>query len=206
MQSKVKNTFIDNAEDLDIVMSMYNLLEYGDNYCITKGSLQNYYRDEVSDNANENNENNADNYRINNKTITSKSFKCKTKIIRNTPTDNNNNTTDAEVVVPLKYLSNIWRSFDLPLINCEIELDVKWTKNCVISEIYKTPEVPVNPNANPRNPLIQATVKTTTKFQVNNAKLQVLAVTLSINNNIKFLENIGKDLKKQFLGTNIDLK
>ena len=157
----IKNQKYIYAEDLDIVMPMYNLLEYGDNYSITKGSLWNYYRDEVSDNANENNENNADNYRINNKTITSKSFKYKTKIMGNTPTDNDN-TTDAEVIVPLKYLSNIWRSFDLPLINCEIELDVKWTKNCVISEIYKTPEVPVNPNANPCNPLIQATVKATT--------------------------------------------
>ena len=60
MQSKIKNKFIDNAEDLDIVKPMYNLLEYGDNYSITKGSLWNYYRDEVSDNANGNNENNAD--------------------------------------------------------------------------------------------------------------------------------------------------
>ena len=46
---------MDNAEDLDIVMPMYNLLEYSDNYAMTSGSLWNYYRDEINDDANENN-------------------------------------------------------------------------------------------------------------------------------------------------------
>ena len=45
---------------------------------------------------------------------------------------NNNNILDAEVVVLLKYLNNFWRSLDLPLVNCEIELDLRWTSNCVI--------------------------------------------------------------------------
>ena len=103
--SKINNTFIDNAEDLDIVMPMYNLLEYSDNYSMTSGSLWNYHRDQVNDNANENN---AGNYRINkNKIITSKSFKYKTKIIGSTPNDMN--TLDAEVVISLNYLSNFWR-------------------------------------------------------------------------------------------------
>ena len=77
----------------------------------------------------------------------------------------------------------------MPLINCEIEFDLKWAKSCVISEICKTPEVPANPNANPPNPLIQATTTETT-FQINNAKLYVPFVTLSINYHIKFSENI----------------
>ena len=64
-------------------------------------SLWNYCRDEVNDNANENN---ADNHRINNKTITSRSFEYNTKLIGSTP--NGNNTSTTEVVVPLKYLSN----------------------------------------------------------------------------------------------------
>ena len=69
-------TFIDSAEDCDIVMSMYNLLEYSGNYSITSGSLFDYYRDEVNDDANENND--AGNYRVNNeKTMTSKSFEYK---------------------------------------------------------------------------------------------------------------------------------
>ena len=69
--SKINNTFVDNAEDLDIVMSMYNLLEYNDNYSMRSGILWNYYRDKVNDSANENND--ANNYRINNnKTTASK--------------------------------------------------------------------------------------------------------------------------------------
>ena len=117
--SKINNTFIGNAEDLDIVMPMYNLLEYSGNYSMTSGSLWNYYRDEINDSANENNC--ANNYRINNnKTATSKSFEYQTKLIESTP--NNNSSLNAEVVVPLKDFSNVWRSLDLPLINCEIEL------------------------------------------------------------------------------------
>ena len=86
-------------------MPMYNLLEYSDNYSMTSGSLWNYHRDQVNDNANENN---AGNYRINkNKIITSKSFKYKTKIIGST--SNDMNTLDAEVVISLNYLSNFWR-------------------------------------------------------------------------------------------------
>ena len=78
---------------------------------MASGRLWNYYRDEVDDDANEND---AANNRINkNKTTTSKSFEYKTKLIGNMP--NNNNILDAEVVVPLKYLSNFWRSLDLTL-------------------------------------------------------------------------------------------
>ena len=70
--SKINNTFTDNAEDLHIVMPMYNLLEYSDNYSMTSGSLWNYYRDEVNDDANENNA--ARIKTNNNKTITKKFF------------------------------------------------------------------------------------------------------------------------------------
>ena len=79
------------------------------------------------------------------------------------------NTLGTEVVIPLNYLINFWRSLHLSLINCEIGLDLKLTKNCVISEIYKTLEVPANPNANPPNPPIQATATTAATFQINNA-------------------------------------
>ena len=82
-------------------MPIHNLVEYNDNYSMT-GSFWNYYRDEVNDDANENN---ADNYRTNNnKGMTSKSFKYKTKIIESIPDDNN--TLDTEVVVSLKYWTN----------------------------------------------------------------------------------------------------
>ena len=100
--SKINSTFIDNAEDLNIVMPMYNLLEYSDNCSMTSGSLWNSYRDCISDDANENN---AANNRINsNKTITSKSFEYNTKLIESMP--NSNNILDAEFVVLLKYLCN----------------------------------------------------------------------------------------------------
>ena len=85
------------------------------------GILWNYYRDEVNDDANENND--SGNYRINNnKRTTSKSFGGKTKIMGSEP--DNNSKLDIEVVVPLKYLSNLWRSLDLLLINCKKELDL----------------------------------------------------------------------------------
>ena len=70
----------------------------------------------------------------------------KQKIIGSTPNDNN--ILDVEVVVPLKYLSNFWRSLDLLLINCEIELDLRWTKNCVMTEIWRT-FIAVSVNADP---------------------------------------------------------
>ena len=74
--SKINNTYIDNAEDLDIVIPVHNLLEYSENYSKTCGSLWNYYRDEVNDSANENNDGN--NFTINNnKTATSKSLEYK---------------------------------------------------------------------------------------------------------------------------------
>ena len=103
--SKINGVKIDNAEDLDVVMPMYNLLEYSKNYRKTTGSLWNYYRDEPSDPLSSNSE----------------SFKYKTSIAGKTPEDNNL-FTNAKLVIFSKYLSNFWRSLNIPLINCEIEL------------------------------------------------------------------------------------
>ena len=148
---------------------------------MTSRSLWNYYRDEVNEDANENN---AVNFRTNNnKTITSKDFKYKTKIIVITPDDNN--TLDTEVIVPLKYFNNFWRSLDLPLFNSEIELDLSWLENSTISQTNRTLEVPV-----------RATSTCNPKFQINNANLYVPVVTSSINDNIKFLENIKQAFKR----------
>ena len=141
--------------------------------------------DEINDSANKNDD--VNNYRINNKTTTSKYFEYKTKFIWSTP--NKNSRLNGEVVVPLKYMSNFWGSLDLSLINCEIELDLTWSKYFVISEISRTPEVE---GANPAD----ATLTNGATFQVNNAKPYVPVVTLSINDNIKFLENIKQGFKK----------
>ena len=91
------------------------------------GSLWNYYRDEINDSAIEIiNDGNNDG---NNKTTTSKSFEYETKIIGYT-SNNDNNVLDAEFVILLNYLSNFWRSLDLPLIYGEIKLGLRW-KNIV---------------------------------------------------------------------------
>ena len=109
-------------------IEMYNLLECNSNCSMTSGSLWNDYRDDMNDATNEI----AANRKLNNnKPTASKSFEYKTKIIGRTPA--NINTLDTEVVVPLTYLSNFWRFLDLPLINCEVELDLSWTKDCIIS-------------------------------------------------------------------------
>ena len=145
--------------------------------------MWNYYRDEVNDFASENND--ANNFRINNnKTTTSKSFEYKTKLNGSTP--NNDNRLDAEVVVPLKYLSNFWRYLNFPLIKCEVELDLSWSRYCAISEISRKSRTPT--------PEMTTTTNTAT-FQINNAKIYVPVVTLLINNNIKVLENIKQGFK-----------
>ena len=107
-------------------MPMYNSLKYSSSYSVTFESLWNHHRDELNDSANENNHAN----RINsNKTTTRKSFEYLAKIIGSTP--DNDNRLNGEVVGPLKHLSNFWRSLDLPLINCEIELDLSVSRYCV---------------------------------------------------------------------------
>ena len=103
--SKINGVEIDNAEDLDVVMPIYNPLEYSKNYRKTTGSLWNYYRDEPSNPLSSNSE----------------SFKYQTSIVGKTPEDNDS-LTKAKVVIPLKYIRNFWRSLNIPLINCEEEL------------------------------------------------------------------------------------
>ena len=72
----------------------------------------------------------------------SESFKSKIKITGNAPADCN--TKDIEIIVPLKYLSNFWRTLEIPLINCEVNLILTWSKDCVISSaIGETKFVPV---------------------------------------------------------------
>ena len=105
--SEINNTQIDNCKDVDIVMPMYNLIEYSDNYAKTPGRLWQYYRDETNDNL-------AD----------SESFKSKIKTAGKTPDDGNEK--DVEIMVPLKYLSNFWRTLEMPLINCEVSLILTW--------------------------------------------------------------------------------
>ena len=113
--SKINNTLIDNAEDLDVVMPMYNLIEYSK----TTESLWNYYRDEPNSGAAGN---------INYPSKESKSFDYKTSITGKLES-NNVEKDDIEIVAPLKYLSNFWGTLDIPLINCEVSLTLAWSEN-----------------------------------------------------------------------------
>ena len=110
--SETNNTQIDNAKDIDIVMPMYNLIEYSDNYAKTTGSLWQYCKDIPALNAN-------DDIIIFAEGNTTDSFNFKVKITGRT---GNNRTKDVEIMVPLKYLSNCWRTLEMPLINCEVNL------------------------------------------------------------------------------------
>ena len=119
--SKINGVKIDNAEELDVVMPMYNLLEYSKNYRKTTGSLWNYYRDEPNSSTVDDN--------ITHSILNSESFDYKANFMENGVTNNNLTKNDVKVVVPLKYLSNFWRSLNIPLINCEVELILSWFKN-----------------------------------------------------------------------------
>ena len=106
-------------------------------------SLWNYYRVEVNNNANENDD--AGNKMNNNKRKISNFFEYQTKAIE--PDDNN--TLDIEVVSPLKHLGNFWRILDFPLINCEVKLDLSWLEKCIITEIPITLRIVGDPDVNP---------------------------------------------------------
>ena len=98
--SEINNTQVDNAKDIDIAMPMYNLIEYSDNFAKTSGSLWQYFKDQPDDNDDMDE---------------SKSFKSKIKITGKTPDDDNEK--DVEIMAPLKYLSNFWRTLEMPLTN-----------------------------------------------------------------------------------------
>ena len=121
--NKINNTQIDNAEYIDIVMSMYNLIEYSDNYSKTSGSLWQYCKDAPAVNS-------AGNIVDFNGANATDSFNFKAKITGQT--DNNGIIDNVEIMGPLKYLGNFWRTLEMPLINCEVELILTWSAGCVI--------------------------------------------------------------------------
>ena len=154
--SKINGVQIDNAEDLDVVMPMYNLLEYSKNYRKTTGSLWNYYRDQPNSTIGDNN--------ITHSILNSESFDYKANFMENGVTHNNLTKNDVKIVVPLKYLSNFWRSLNIPLITCKIELILTWFKNCVlISKATREADYDADPVVrkidNPKNATFQITHK-----------------------------------------------
>ena len=138
--SKINNVLIDSEEDRDVIMPMYNLLEYSKNYRKTTGSLWNYYRDEPNNPpSNPSVGDNLSAAAYNADSITNyESFKYKRSITRETSNANQENSEKTEqentkaktilkIVVPLKHLSNFWRTLDMSLINCEVSLTLTWS-------------------------------------------------------------------------------
>ena len=165
--SKINNSQIDNAEYIDIVMPMYNLIEYSDNYPKTLGSLWQYCKDIPAV------DNDGDIVDFNGANATD-SFNLKTKITGQT---NNNGIINVEIIVPLKYLSNFWRTLEIPLINCEVELILNWSANCVIIYTNVDNQVPI--------------------FITTEANLYVPIVTLSTQDNEKLLPQLKSGFKRK---------
>ena len=135
-------------------MAMYYLIAHSDNYSKTSGSLWQYYKDDPNDNI-----------------VQSESFKSKIKITGKTT--NNGNTKDVEIIVPLKYLSNFWRTHEMPLINCEVNFILIWSKDFVITNSEDE-----------------------AKFAISETKLYVPVVTLSTQDNAKLHQQLKYGFKR----------
>ena len=122
--AKVNDIFVDEENHIYIAMPMYNLIEYSNNCSNTSGTLWQFKRDEVTDKD--------ANLTIDN----SQSFKYKAALLEKTANAVNNTNSsvkDVKIVVPLNYLSNFWRSLEMPLRNCKVYLELKWIKDCIFS-------------------------------------------------------------------------
>ena len=146
-------------------MPMYNLIEYSDNYSDSSGSLCGFKKDDVVNNADSTNDDNAP------------SFKYKASLIDGTEADGTEN--GVKIAAPLKYLSNFWISLEMPLINCKVELSLKWIENCVLTTAA-----------------IRADADTTgvdsATFKITGAKLYVPVIALSTEDNAKLTKQLSK--------------
>ena len=163
--TEITGILVDEANFINILMPMYNLIEYSYNYSNTSGSYWDFKRNNAVNNADVTNDNNAH------------SFKYKTSLITNT--EGSRTKKGVKKSVPLKYLSNFWRSLEMPLINCKVELSLKWIKNCVLTT------VPIGADAN-------ATGADGTTFKITDANLYVPIVTLSAEDNTKLSKLISE--------------
>ena len=189
--TRINGELIEDADDLDIVMPMYNLLEYSKNYRKTIGSLYNYYRDELT---NDNNNNFA-----NRNVVNSNTFKYKNKITGNTYNVdaaaagydvNKNGTQEVEIAIQLKYLGNFWRALNMPLISCEVSLELKWNKNCVIASLKER-------QVDAGLPVVRDGAPTGPSLAINECKLYIPVVNLSKDDEIKLLTNLKSGFKRK---------
>ena len=165
--SEINNTQVDDPQDTDIVMPMYNLQEYSDTYSKTLGTLWQYYRQEP---ALDNNNYVTDFPNDNNNSI---SFKFKQQITGQT---GNGGTKDVEIVVSLKYLSNFGGTLEMPLINCETNLQLKLSEKFILAAVTAANHVP--------------------EFKINYIKLYVPVLSLSTQDNVKLLKQLESGFKR----------
>ena len=161
--SEINNTQVDNAEYIDVVMPMYNLIEYSNIYSKKSGSLWQYYRGELA----LTNVGFITSFHASNN---SASFKFRQKI---TGAKGNKGTENVEIMVSLMYLGNFWRTLEMSLINCEINLILTWSDKCVLCNDTKA-----------------------TTFAITDTKLYVPVVTLSTQDNVKLLEQLKTGYKR----------
>ena len=181
------STINETAENLDIVMPMYNLVECSDNYADSSGSLYQFKRDEFPIND----AGNPLNVALDNST----SFKYKKSLLGKADDDDDDDDDDgdddgslknAKIVVPLKYLSNFFSSLEvplMPLINCKTHLELNWNNNCVM---YGADAYAGGDNDNDRE----------TKFQITSTKLDVPVVTLSTEDNKNLIKQLDEGFKR----------
>ena len=146
---------------------MYNLIEYSDNYSKTSGSLWEYCKEILA-------VNDAGNTVDFNGANATDSFDFKTKITGQT--DDDERIDNVEIMVSLKYLRNFWRTLEMPLINCEVELILTWSENCVIIYADVANQVPT--------------------FTITETNLYVPVVTLSTQDNAKLLPQLKSGFKR----------
>ena len=165
--SEVNNTNVNDTKDTDIVMPVYNLIEFSDSYSKTSGSLWKYCKDIP---AIDNNNNAIVNFTNNNLTD---SFNFKVKMTGQT---GHKGTKNVEIMVSFKYLSNFWRTLEMPLINCEVNLMLTWSANCVIVSTDVANQIAT--------------------FAITDTKLYVPVVTLSTQDNAKLLEQLKSGFRR----------
>ena len=169
----INDEHVETAKIMDIIMPMYNLIEYSDNYADSSGSLYQFKRDESP----MNDAGNLNNVTLDNST----SFKYKASLLgKETDADGNNRTLkNAKIVVPIKYLSVfLSRSLKLPLINCKIHLELNWNNNVM----YGCYTYAGSNNVNNR----EAT------FQITSTKFYLPIVTLSTKDNANLTKQLNE--------------
>ena len=193
---RINSQLIEDAQDLHIVIPMYNLLYYSKNFRITTGSFWNYYSDMPK-------YGHGNNVNLRQRIIypfkDSESFNYKTKLIGNVPgvadpadgDDIERELEDIKIVLPLKNISNFMFSLDFSLINSEIELILKWTEDCVLTEKTTKVELPAGDDPATEPSVNAINRPKDLKFNVTDCKLYVPVVTLKT----EYQNQLYKDLK-----------